>query len=207
MVSPRPQPSQPGPDVCAGTCLDGHERDATATLCATLKSDLDLVGHLAVRDAIGDSKGGYNKRYKSYIPLLHGSRPGLRRPLPCQDHSCLYLVPARHVLYATTWMYVSGWTSWCWRLLEGVFPSCSFSDHMINAAWASPPAGPDGLILEPPKVSRSTGSIPVVTKMRPTSPDSTVVPAVTGALLTPHWRSTCHSREDEAHGSYGARDP
>lgn len=98
MVSPRPQPSQPGPDVCAGTSLDGHKRDATATLCATLKSRLDLVGHLAVRDATGDYKGVYHKRYKivysTITRLTSGiaatstvSRPLL--PVPGTGQACL----------------------------------------------------------------------------------------------------------------------
>ena len=46
--------------------------------------------------------------------------------------SSLYLASARRVVYIATWACVSGWTFWCWQLLEGLFPPCSLSDHMIN---------------------------------------------------------------------------
>jgi hypothetical protein len=28
-----------------------------------------------------------------------------------------------------------GCSSWCWRLLQGMFPRCSFPDHVIDFVW------------------------------------------------------------------------
>jgi hypothetical protein len=30
------------------------------------------------------------------------------------------------------WVYMSGWTAWCWTLLQGLFLLCSFSGAVIN---------------------------------------------------------------------------
>ena len=43
-----------------------------------------------------------------------------------------YLVPDSVVYTLRTWEYVSGWMSWCRRLLEGLFPLCSFGGGVIN---------------------------------------------------------------------------
>jgi hypothetical protein len=52
-----------GPNACVGPGLHGLGRHTTATLCATLKPELDLVGYLAVRDAIGNYEAIYNEPY------------------------------------------------------------------------------------------------------------------------------------------------
>jgi hypothetical protein len=55
----------------------------------------------------------------------------LKRGLP--DHFGVkaafshYAIPGSVVTYVVTWAYVSCWMVWCWRLLEGLFPLCSFS--------------------------------------------------------------------------------
>jgi hypothetical protein len=46
--------------------------------------------------------------------------------------SSLYSVPGRRGLYVITWEKMSDWASWCWWLLEGMFPPCSFSNFVIN---------------------------------------------------------------------------
>jgi len=38
-----------------------------------------------------------------------------------------WAVPRSVAVDGVTWTYVSGWTGWCWRLLESLFPLCSFS--------------------------------------------------------------------------------
>jgi hypothetical protein len=59
------------------------------------------------------------------------TRPGrARRPLGIESSdlfgvkaaSSCHSVPGRRGLYVATWAYVSGWTFWCCRLLEGSFP-------------------------------------------------------------------------------------
>ena len=52
--------------------------------------------------------------------------------------SSQYGVSGSGAAYVITWTYVSGWTAWCWRLLEGLFPLCSFSDQLINVGWLLP---------------------------------------------------------------------
>jgi hypothetical protein len=58
--------SRPSQDLMSvqGPAWTGMDVMQLQPYCATLKSDLDLVGHLSVRDAIGDYKDVYNKRYK-----------------------------------------------------------------------------------------------------------------------------------------------
>jgi len=49
-----------------------------------------------------------------------------------------HAVPGSVAAYVVTGAYVSGWTAWCWRLMESLFPLGSFSDHMIIVELASP---------------------------------------------------------------------
>jgi hypothetical protein len=46
-----------------------------------------------------------------------------------------YSVSGRRSLYVVTWAYVSAWMSWCWMLLKGLFPLCSFSGGAIDWTW------------------------------------------------------------------------
>jgi hypothetical protein len=52
--------------------------------------------------------------------------------------SSRYVVPGCGAAYLVTWAYdVSGCTTWCRRLLESLFPLCSFSGHVIKLLIAS----------------------------------------------------------------------
>jgi hypothetical protein len=56
-------------------------------------------------------------------PWLPGS-PDLFGVKAASSH---YAVPGSVAAYVVTWAYVSGRTAWCGRLLESLFPLCSFS--------------------------------------------------------------------------------
>jgi hypothetical protein len=98
--------------------------------------------------------------------------------------SSLYLVPARQVLYVVTWTHGSGCASWCWRLLEGMFPPCSFSGQVSNSVsllfrqsrWSV--AGPSSCRLPTPQASVRS------------SPDQRQARRIPRCLLTWRIRST-----------------
>jgi hypothetical protein len=46
--------------------------------------------------------------------------------------STRYPIPGSIAVDAVAWAYVLGLTAWYWRLLEGLFPLCSFSGRVIN---------------------------------------------------------------------------
>jgi hypothetical protein len=56
--------------------------------------------------------------------------------------STRYPVPGSTAADAVTWVYVLGLTACYWRVLEGLFPLCSFNGRVINLVqvdWARAP--------------------------------------------------------------------
>lgn len=74
-----------------------------------------------------------------------------------------YSALGKHGLYVVSRVYVSGWTSWFWRLLEGMFPLCFFRGRVINVAWLAedPSAAEKRRRLTSPRAQESSASLAV----------------------------------------------